>query len=103
MKWLILLGSCISALSPLSTFAEDAEVISQVTATRDLYPDWSPDGKTLVFNSDRNSGIGKGFDLYRIEADGSGLTRLTDSSESEEAPVWSPDGTRILYSAPAHQ
>lgn len=99
-NWLLTLGSTLCLISPLYGSADETQpVISQVTATRDLYPDWSPDGNALVFNSDRNSGIGRGFDLYRINVDGSGLTRLTKSVESEEAPVWSPDGTHILFSA----
>jgi len=38
-------------------------------------------------------------DLYVIRPDGTGLRRLTNTSDStEEAPTWSPDGRRIVYS-----
>lgn len=36
-------------------------------------------------------------DVYVIRPDGSALTRLTTSPDSELAPAWSPDGTRIAY------
>ena len=36
-------------------------------------------------------------DVWSINADGTGLTRLTDSPSLEFDPSWSPDGTRIAY------
>jgi Tol biopolymer transport system component len=36
-------------------------------------------------------------DIWSIKADGTGLTRLTDSPWPEFDPAWSPDGTRIAY------
>ena len=32
-----------------------------------------------------------------MNPDGSGATRLTNASASDEGPVWSPDGTRIFF------
>jgi hypothetical protein len=37
---------------------------------------WAPDGKSIVFTSDRN---GSG-DLFRVNADGNGLTQLTSDA-----------------------
>lgn len=65
---------------------------------QDLAPDqspaWSPDGQRLVFSS---SGTGEG-DLYLVDADGSGLERLTSTEEPDLSPDWSPDGSRIVFS-----
>jgi Tol biopolymer transport system component len=36
-------------------------------------------------------------DVWTINADGTGLTRLTHSSAFEFDPSWSPDGTQIAY------
>ena len=37
-------------------------------------------------------------ELYSIQPDGTGLTRLTTTDASDEyAPRWSPDGERIAY------
>lgn len=36
-------------------------------------------------------------DIYVVNTDGSGLTRLTSDSAAEFDPSWSPDGTRIAF------
>ena len=58
-------------------------------------PDWSPDGRTLIFEST----LSGNSSIYAINADGSSLRRLTaDTSESYQAR-WSPDGRRIVFSS----
>ncbi len=56
-------------------------------------PDWSPDGTKLVWSSDRDGD----FDLYVMNADGSGVTQLTTEGGGL-SPRWSPDGKLITYS-----
>src|SRR5919204_6727901 len=36
-------------------------------------------------------------DVYAVNADGSGLVRLTDDPAADFDPSWSPDGRRIAY------
>jgi Tol biopolymer transport system component len=68
----------------------------QLTTARpdDAQSAWSPDGRRIAFKSRRNGNN----ELYVMNADGSGQTRLTNSfNVSEGQPAWSPDGTRLLY------
>jgi Tol biopolymer transport system component len=58
-------------------------------------PDWSPDGRTLVFEST----LGGKYAIYTIRADGSGLARLTADTATNGQPRWSPDGRRIVFSS----
>ena len=59
----------------------------------DEYPNWSPDGKKVVFTSNRD-GAG---DVYVMNADGGGVMRLTNTTAKEISAVWSPDGSRIVF------
>ena len=64
-------------------------------AAFDGWPSWSPDSKRIVFSSNRNGKVGGG-QLFVINADGTGLTQLTDLSGALVQPTWSPDGKSIL-------
>jgi TolB protein len=54
---------------------------------------YSPDGKQIVFCSDRDGDA----DLYIMRADGSGLRQLTDQPGYDGGPFFSPDGRWIIY------
>jgi len=72
------------------------------TAGRERDVSWSPDGRWLVFASDRAGSL----DIYRARpADDADwrdafrfdVERLTEHAGEEHSPRWSPDGTRIAY------
>src|SRR5215472_10942233 len=56
----------------------------------DYNASFSPDGKWIVFTSERN-GSGQA-DLYRVRVDGTGLERLTDDPALDDQAAISPDG-----------
>ena len=56
-------------------------------------PKWSPDGKSIVFESTRD---GKSS-IYTIRADGTHLQKITDTIYDYGQPDWSPDGKHLVY------
>lgn len=58
-------------------------------------PRFSPDGKEIVFSS----WLDNRFDLFRINSDGSGLSRLTKDFGSNEDPTYSNDGEFIAFTS----
>jgi Tol biopolymer transport system component len=59
----------------------------------DSYPRWSPDGQRIAFQSYG----GGNWEIYVMNADGSGRTRLTDNPASDDGPSWSPTGRSIAF------
>jgi Tol biopolymer transport system component len=62
---------------------------------KDTSPDWSPDGKRIVFASNRDEG---NFEIYVMNADGSGQKNLTKNPTTTDIdPSWSPSGKQIAF------
>lgn len=57
------------------------------------YPDWSPDGASLVFSSDRDGNR----EIYQADWDGRNQKRLTNNKVADDNPAFAPDGKRIVY------
>jgi dipeptidyl aminopeptidase/acylaminoacyl peptidase len=76
----------------------DGSNVTQLTSNSgcNVYPDWSPDGSKIAFHSGPTGPWAA--DLYTINPDGSGQTRLTDTG-CNSYPAWSPDGTRIAFTS----
>ena len=62
-------------------------------ATPDILPLWTPDGRRIVFASQRAGA----FNLFWQSADGTGVVeRLTTAPYTQNADSFSPDGTRLV-------
>jgi TolB protein len=63
-------------------------------------PAWSPDGRRIAFrrhDGQRGFGSAGPSDLFVVNADGSGLRRLTDDAANMRWFAWSPDGRTIAF------
>lgn len=60
-------------------------------------PDWSPDGKRIVFNSSYEGQAA--VEIYTVRPNGRGLERVRKEPRNSFSfePVWSPNGKRIAF------
>lgn len=61
----------------------------------DYSPDWSPDGTRMTFWTNRDGN----FEVYKMNANGTGQINLTNNPNWDSFPVWSPDGRRISFTS----
>lgn len=59
----------------------------------DRHPKWSPDGKKIAFESNRDGS----FQIYTMDVTGARDQKLTSISTEATQPVWSPDGKLIAF------
>jgi uncharacterized protein YraI len=72
--------------------AEAVPVVEAVLPT--ATPELATTGiRKIAFKSNRDGN----WEIYEINADGSGLRRLTNHPATDESPTWSPDGQRIAF------
>ena len=58
-------------------------------------PDFSPKGGLIAFQAYK----GGTFHIWTMKPDGSDLAQLTGAEGEDEAPAWSPDGSKIAFAS----
>lgn len=86
------------------TMNRDGSGLARLTSNdgSDAYPAWTPDGRILFASAPNlRAGVSLGAqqEIYRMNADGSGVVRLTDNTCTDLAPSSSPDGTMIAFAS----
>lgn len=104
---LLACGCASSSQEPRATPPDRAPQLSldrllsepSLTGTSPSAPSWSPDSRTLAFRWRRDADPAR-REIWLVDADGSGLRRLTDESEGRAGVgefAWLPDGSGLLY------
>jgi len=80
----------------LIRIAFDGGELTQVPIglTGDLYSDWHPDGRSIVFDARENGGPP---DIFRYWIESGELRRLTEHPGMDGHPSFSPDGNQIAF------
>ena len=60
-------------------------------------PTFTPDGKKILFASNKNECDGRKFELFLINVDGTGLEQITDFGGFTSFPEFSPDGKTLVF------
>ena len=76
----------------------DGTNLEQFTDFSSAVPHWSPDGKSLIFNSDHDDEPTDTPDLWGMNIDGTQLVEYVDRPPTADFNgQWSPDGEKILF------
>jgi Tol biopolymer transport system component len=60
-------------------------------------PTFSPDGKQVLFASNKNRCGGREFELFLINVDGTGIEQITELGGFTSFPEFSPDGGKLVF------
>ena len=77
---------------------DDGTALTRLTTDNtalERQPAWSPTCDRLAFTKDPMANA----EIYVMNADGTGTSRITNSLGSDRDPAWSPDGARIAFSS----
>ncbi|HJQ31897.1 MAG TPA: prolyl oligopeptidase family serine peptidase [Pyrinomonadaceae bacterium] len=72
----------------------------------DTDPQWSPDGRSIAFVSDRTGKAfdeGRNTDVWVVPVEGGQLTKISDHEFEDSNPRWSPDGKSIAFTGRIHE
>ena len=79
----------------LSLTAPGDETLLTGRPSQDSSPAFSPDGKSVAFTSTSDGHP----EIYVVNTDGTGLVRVTHSTDEKAGPQFSADGRRIVFSS----
>lgn len=99
----LLLVACLTVqllsvvLAPQPSLAAAPPVTVQLTTdpAADVRPAWSPDGKSVAFQTTR--GGGGNFTIWTMDADGTNQRAVTRGSADDRHPFWSQDGRQLAF------
>lgn len=80
----------------MNSDGSDPVNLSNTDTSSDAFPEWSPDGLRIAFESDR----GGAFDIFVMNADGSNPVNVTNGNGGGGCCVsWAPDGNTLIFAS----
>lgn len=87
----------------MEVFVADADGsnVQQVTklGKANWAPNFTPDGKRIIFASNHEYVKGFPFNIYLINLDGTGLEKVSHDGGFDAFPMFSPDGKKFIFSS----
>jgi Tol biopolymer transport system component len=79
----------------------DGKKITQITnfGCASFAPSFTPDGKKIVFSSNKLKCDSREFELFLINTDGTGLEQITSFGGFTSFPEFSPDGKELVFAS----
>lgn len=79
----------------------DGSAMRQITdfGCASFAPQFTPDGKRIVFASNKNKCDSREFELFLVDLDGRNLEQVTSFGGFTSFPDFSPDGKRIAFTS----
>jgi TolB protein len=77
----------------------DGSAAKQITkfGCASFAPQFTPDGKRIIFSSNKNKCDSREFELFLIDLDGSNLEQVTSFGGFTSFPDFSPDGKQVVF------
>jgi Tol biopolymer transport system component len=98
-----LLSKGLVAPTQMEVFIANADGSDQKQITNfgqaNWAPNFTPDGKHIIFCSNHEYTHGFPFNMYLINLDGSGLEKVTHSKGFDAFPMFSYDGKKLMFSS----
>lgn len=102
-KYKDLLAEDLTAPMKMELFVSDAEGknAKQITnfGCAAFAPTFTPDGKKILFASNKHNCDGRKFELFMVNLDGSGLEQVTSFGGFTSFPEFSPDGKTLVFAS----
>ncbi len=91
-------GGGVLYVQPANGSGPPKQITTPGARANDVDPVWSPDGKFIYFRrATEDASGGTTAQILRVQADGSGLTPITDGTAFDNDPTVSPDGTELAF------
>jgi Tol biopolymer transport system component len=98
-----LLSESLTSPMKMEIIVSDADGSNQRQITSfgcaSFAPTFSPDGRKILFSSNKHACDGRLFELFIMNLDGSGVEQVTDFGGFTSFPEFSPDGKQLVFAS----